>query len=279
MVLHFDAVSKAAEVYVNGQTAATHMGMFGEFEVDVTQLMKPGKNLVAVKVIRNFNGAEAQNSEAMENYYGSVRRDVDDNKDDQQANKAVLTDVPNGFYGDNPAGIWQPVKLVVSDPLKIEDVFIQPALDGAKFDITVNNASAKKRTFNIYVDITDKKTGEKLYGGELAVKQQLKSGEETLLTAGVKGLQPKLWEPATPNLYDFRFRLVEGKKLSDEKSITSGFRTFEARQDGFFYLNGRRFWLSGGNHIPFAICPNDAELADRFMQLMKEGNVNATRLT
>lgn len=277
MVLNFDAVSKVAEVYINGQLAATHIGMFGEFQVDATKLMKPGKNLLAVKVIRKINGAEAQNSEAMENYYGSVRRDVNDNKDDQQANKAVLTDVPNGFYGDNPAGIWQPVKLVVSDPLKIEDVFIQPALDGAKFDITVKNASTKKRTFNIYADIVDKKTGETLYSGELAVKKQLKNGEETLYTAEVKGLQPKLWEPATPNLYDFKFRIMEGKKLADEKDITSGFRTFEARPDGFFYLNGRRFWLRGGNHIPFAICPNDAELADRFMQLMKEGNVNSTR--
>lgn len=277
MVLNFDAVSKVAEVYVNGQMAATHIGMFGEFEVDATKLMKPGRNLVAVKVIRNINGAEAQNSEAMENYYGSVRRDVNDNKDDQQANKAVLTDVPNGFYGDNPAGIWQPVKLVVSDPLKIEDVFIKPALDGAAFDITVRNASAKKRTFNIYADIVDHKTGETLWSGMLNAKKQLKNGEETLLTASVSGLQPKLWEPASPNLYDFRFRLTEGKKLADEKLITSGFRTFEARPDGFLYLNGRKFWLRGGNHIPFAICPNDAELADRFMQLMKEGNVNATR--
>lgn len=277
MVLNFDAVSKAAEVYINGQMAGTHLGMFGEFEVDATNLLKPGKNLVALKVIRKINGADAQNSEAMENYYGSVRRDVNDNKDDKQANKAVITDVPNGFYGDNPAGIWQPVKLVVSDPLKIEDVFIQPALDGAKFDITVKNASAKKRTFTICADIVDKQTGETLYSGELAVKKQLKNGEETLYTARVEGLQPKLWEPATPNLYDFKFRLVEGKKLADEKDITSGFRTFESREDGFFYLNGRKFWLRGGNHIPFAICPNDAELADKFMQMMKEGNVNATR--
>lgn len=255
MVLNFDAVSKVAEVYVNGQMAATHIGMFGEFEVDATSLMKPGKNLVAVKVIRNINGAEAQNSEAMENYYGSVRRDVNDNKDDQQANKAVLTDVPNGFYGDNPAGIWQPVKLVVSDPLKIEDVFIKPALDGAAFDITVKNASAKKRTFNIYADIVDHKTGETLWSGMLNAKKQLKNGEETLLTASVSGLQPKLWEPASPNLYDFRFRLTEGKKLADEKLITSGFRTFEARTDGFFYLNGRRFWLRGATTSPLPSAP------------------------
>ena len=49
----------------------------------------------------------------------------------------------DGLYGDNPAGIWQPVKLTISDPLKVEDVFIKPALDGAEFDITVKNSSLK----------------------------------------------------------------------------------------------------------------------------------------
>ena len=49
------------------------------------------------------------------------------------------------------------------------------------------------------------------------------------------------------------------------------------RKDGFLYLNGRKFWMRGGNHIPFAICPNDSILADKFMQLMKAGNVQSTR--
>jgi hypothetical protein len=56
----------------------------------------------------------------------------------------VLTDVPHGFYGGNPAGIWQPVKLTISQQLKIEDVFIKPSLAGATFDITVKNYADKK---------------------------------------------------------------------------------------------------------------------------------------
>lgn len=278
MVLQFDAVSKTADVYVNGQLAGTHVGMFGAFEVDATKLLHPGRNLVTLKVTRNINGAAAQTSDAMENYYGSVRRDINDNKDDKLANQAVLTDVPHGFYGDNPAGIWQPVKLVISDPLKVEDVFIKPALDGAAFDITVKNNAPKKRTFGIYAEIKDKATGSLLYGGLLAAKARLDGGEDSVYTVSVSGLKPKLWEPATPNLYDFTFRLVEGKdKVADELTITSGFRTFEARKDGFLYLNGRKFWLRGGNHIPFALRPNDGKLADTFMQVMRKGNVNATR--
>lgn len=98
------------------------------------------------EVTRDINGAAAQTSDAMENYYSSVRKGVEENKNDQRTNRKVLTDIPHGFYGDNPAGIWQPVKLVISNPLKVEDVFIKPALDGASMDITVKNHSARRKT-------------------------------------------------------------------------------------------------------------------------------------
>lgn len=235
MTLTFDAVSKTAEIYINGHLAGTHVGMFGEIKLDATPFLHPGRNLIALKVIRNIKGAAAQNSDAMENYYGSVRRDINDNKDDKQANKAVLTDIPHGFYGDNPAGIWQPVKLTITEPLKIEDVFIKPNLQGASFDITVKNYAAKKtHTFTIFADIKEKSTGEVLYSGILAEKNTLAAGNEQIYQCKVDGLTPKPWEPAYPNLYDFTFRLIEKKAEKDSLTITSGFRTFEARSDGFF---------------------------------------------
>lgn len=277
MTLLFDAVSKAAEVYVNGHLAATHLGMFGSFEVDATPWLHAGRNLVAVRVIRDIAGAAAQNSEAMENYYGSVRRTLEQNRGDAQAHRAVLTDIPHGFYGDNPAGIWQPVKLVVSDPLRIDDLFIRPSLDGASFDVMLSNNGPTARRFDLQVAIVDRQSGDTLYAGRPMEVRRLKAGARDTLRCAVDGLHPKLWEPATPNLYDFVFRIAEPRGAEiDRYVVTSGFRTFEAR-DGFLWLNGRKYWLRGGNHIPFALRPNDERLADRFMQLMRLGNVNATR--
>ena len=277
LTLSFDAVSKMAEVYVNGQLAGSNVGMFGDFQVDATDFLHPGRNVVVVKVTRDISGAAAQTSDAMENYYSSVRKDVEDNKNDQRANRKVLTDIPHGFYGDNPAGIWQPVKLVISNPLKVEDVFIKPTLDGASMDITVKNHSARKKNFDIRVDIVDKQTGETLYGAPVLTKLALTANGENMYTCSIDGLKPKLWEPTTPNLYDFRISVTESKgKVADCLTVTSGFRTFKSK-DGFLYLNGRKFWMRGGNHIPFAICPNDSILADKFMQLMKAGNVQSTR--
>lgn len=276
-VLSFDAVSKVADIYVNGTKVDSHIGMFASFQVDVTPYLKPGRNLVVVGVTRDMNGTSSQTSDAMENYYSSVRKEINDNKDDKQANEAILTDIPHGFYQDNPAGIWQPVKLIISNPLKIEDVFIRPSLSGADMEVTVKNSTKKNKKFNLIAEIIDKQTKQAIYSGRLQTNLQLKQGEQHTYLCNVSDLKPKLWEPSSPNLYDFKITVQEGKdKETDCTTVTSGFRTFESK-DGFLYLNGRRYWLRGGNHIPAALCPNDTALADRFMQLMKEGNVNSTR--
>ena len=106
----------------------------------------------------------------------------------------------------------------------------------------------------------------------------LAAGETNTFTYRIDNLQPKLWSPQTPNLYDFNFSIShkKGRKLYDTKTITSGFRTFEAKGD-YFYLNGSRYWLRGANHTPFALAPNDTALANHTYQLYKEANIEVTR--
>lgn len=181
----------------------------------------------------------------------------------------ILKDIAHGFYGDDPAGIWQPVRLTITSPVKVEDVFIKPTLEGATFDLTAKNHGSKKSQFDLYTDVIDKETGSLLYSGLSLPKLILNAGEEKVFTYSVNNLKPRLWTPHHPNLYDFRFRLVAAKGAElDCMTETSGFRTFEVKE-GLFFLNGNRYWLRGGNHIPFALAPNDLNLANTFMQLMK----------
>ncbi len=49
-VLRFDAVYANARVYINGQHLRTHEGGFTPFEVDVTDAIEPGRNVLAVFV-------------------------------------------------------------------------------------------------------------------------------------------------------------------------------------------------------------------------------------
>ena len=276
LTLTFDAVSKVAEIYLNGTLATSHIGMFGEIRVDGSQLLKPGKNLLVVKVTRNIDGNESSDANAIDFFYSSVR---ESEKEDSKVTvkKDILKDIAHGFYGDDPAGIWQPVKLTITDPMKVEDVFIKPTLAGASFDITVKNHDNKKGQFNLYTDIVDKETGSVLYSGLSLQKVSLNANEQKQFTYSISDLKPRLWTPQHPNLYDFRFRLVTAKGTElDCLTETSGFRTFEVKE-GLFFLNGHRYWLRGGNHIPFALAPNDLNLANTFMQLMKAGNIDVTR--
>lgn len=265
ITLQFDAIAKVAEIYVNGESAGTHIGMFGETKIDVSKLMKPGRNLIAVKVIRDYvRGMEDPD------------RIVDIAVTVPVTNK-MLKDLAHGFYGDDPAGIWQPVKLVITSPVKVEDVFIKPALDGAEFELTVNNASTKKSNFSIITDITDKANGSLFHSFTAESKVSLGAGESRTFTFSESGLKPSLWSPQHPNLYDFTFSLCDSKgNVLDSCTITSGFRTFEVK-DGLFYLNGVKYWLRGGNHTPFALAPNDKQLADTFFSLMSEAKIDVTR--
>ncbi|TDX02068.1 glycoside hydrolase family 2 protein [Dinghuibacter silviterrae] len=251
--LSFDAVSKVAEVWVNGQAAGSHIGMFGNFTLDVSSLLHPGKNLVTVKVLKEY---------------------VQDIKDaDKVADVAVtvevtqrmIKDLAHGFFVDDPAGIWQPVKLTITDPLHISDVFIKPGLTGADMEVTVRNDGPKDKTFALRTAI------DSLYTGLSVPNQTIKAWDSVTLRYAVEGLHPRLWSPEDPQLYNFRFSTG-----SDTVTVCSGFRTFEAR-DGFFYLNGHRYWLRGANQTAMPLGPNDGRLADRFCQLMHDAHLNATR--
>lgn len=262
--LVFDAISKVAEVWINGKKAGAHTGMFGELRIDGKGFFKPGKNLVTVKVVRDFI-RDIQDAAKVVDVAVSV-----------EVTNRMLKDLAHGFYGDDPAGIWQPVSLIITDPLKVQDVFIQPGLNGAKFDVTVGNHSGERKSFSISTDIVDRQTKALLYHGEALQGSAVNSGEEHSFSYSVNGLQPKPWSPQSPHLYDFIFRIRENGVERDTLTISSGFRTFESR-DGFLWLNGSRYWLRGGNHTPFALAPNDRQLADSFFQLMKRGNLDVTR--
>ncbi|MDN5202145.1 hypothetical protein QQ008_12245 [Fulvivirgaceae bacterium BMA10] len=262
--LHFDAVSKIADVYINGNYVGGHVGMFGEFDLDITDYVRPGKNVVAVNVkVRKYERA----ADADQHVTRAVSVDI---------NNDMLTSLPHGMFKNTEGGIWQPVKLVITDQVHIEDVYAGVRTDGGDFEITLKNTGSSDETVDVNIEIVDKKSRRTLFKAGSGEKTEIASGKGVTITRKTGNINPKPWSPHDPHLYTLITSVYKQGKLIDQRAIDIGFRTFQVK-DGHFYLNGQPYWLGGANHPPAGIAPNDYALATKFYGYMHENNQLVTR--
>ncbi|MFV2065424.1 MAG: glycoside hydrolase family 2 protein [Pirellulales bacterium] len=261
--IRFDAVSKVADVWVNGRHAGGHVGMFGSFDLDVTEFVRPGKNLVAARVAIRKSPA----SKSADKVVG-VAVTVEITED-------MLNSLPHAIYG-HQGGIWQPVSLMVTRPMRIDDVFARTRMDGAEIDVTVGNHGATAERAEVRAIVRPLNGGEPVFESPEPAAIRLEPGETSTSTLKTGKLAVKRWSPETPNLYTLTVTLVRSGTIVDRTDTAIGFRTFEVR-DGAFYLNGKPYWLRGASHTPAGLAPNDARLANRFLKFMHDGNQMVTR--
>jgi hypothetical protein len=260
--LCFDAVAKVADVWLNGVQVGSHVGMFGEVRCDISHAVKPGKNLLAVHVVGHLANQSTKNEVL------GVAVTV-------EVTSEMLSSLPHGMYPNDASGIWQPVTLLVTNEVLVQDVYTKPRLNGLDFEVTVFNATSAKRDISVSYTITSSADRTELYSTKHVATQSVGSTPE-LLHLTTPDLNPKLWSPHEPHLYVLEVALTAGDTVLDKHETTFGFRTFTTDK-GRLMLNGRPFWLRGANQFPNALRPNDRELAKHFMQLAKAGNVIATR--
>jgi hypothetical protein len=262
--LHFDAVSKIADLYVNGEYVGGHIGMFGDFEFDITKHLKRGKNLIAIGVeVRK----EAKAADADQNVARAVSVDITND---------MLTSLPHGMFHGDEGGIWQDVKLVITDPIHIDDVFANVNANGGEIEVSLNNSGAEDDAVEVQIEIIDKQTAERLFISTDKNSEVIDGNNTTKLIYKTGQLRPKLWTPEQPNMYSLVTSVLKNGELVDETRTSIGFRTFEAIGNKFF-LNGKPYWLRGANHPPIGIAPNDSKLANAFFKLMHDGNQMITR--
>src|SRR5665213_3464848 len=262
--LTFDAIAKVSEVWVNGLRVGGHTGLFGEVKCDVTAALRPGANVIAVHVI----GQLESDKNAAGNVEGvAVTVEV---------TSQMLHSLPHGMLQDHVAGIWQPVKLTVTSPVLVSDVFIEPNLHGAEINLDILNTSQKSATVGLDYEITAVSNKTLLYRSQDEMPVEVGAGETGHRKLSTPRLNPKLWSPSEPNLYNLQIQLRDGDQIIDRYTVRFGFRTF-TKDGARFLLNGRPYWLRGANPFPNTLRPNDSALAHRFMQLAREGNVAATR--
>lgn len=261
--LVFGGVAKISEVWVNGKKITSNTGMFQEIDCDITEAIVPGKNLIAVHVVANLD-----------------QKITDANKTETEAvtvkvTKEMMEAMAHGMMQNNAAGIWQPVKLVVTDPARVGEVFVQTTTNQATVAMELLNDSSKALTARFSYEIRDVKDDSMLCAGK-PVTVNLSANGKFSASITTPEVAPKLWTPQTPNLYKLVLKLADGGQVIDTKEIKIGFRTFTADGNRFL-LNGKPYWLRGGNHTPAILRPNDGELARKFFEAAHQGNIWLTR--
>ena len=264
--LVFDAIAKISQVYVNGTEVGSAAGMFRQDDYDVTQALKPGANTIAVHVIGDSDIGKNDAADAGGNATAVT----------VTVTRSMMHTMPHGMTdADRSSGIWQPVRLVVTNPVRVDDVFIQPKLDGASVQVTVANGNTQDQSVQVAYAIRDKSDDSVLTSGT-AGSLSVPAGSTAQTEIQTPQVHPKLWSPETPNLYVLKLTVTQNGKVLDEKETRFGFRTFTV-SGAQFLLNGHPYWLRGGNPFPSTLRPNDGILARKFMELARQGNVMVTR--
>jgi hypothetical protein len=250
-LLRFGAVDYLAAVYVNGQKAGSHEGGYLPFEFEVTSLLRPGENQIAVRV-------------------------VDPGANPSEVEGIRYAEIPHGkqnWYVQT-SGLWQSVELDLRPRMHLGTVHISAGADGNfKIDVPLVNLSAAGETKDqAYVGAEIRDTADKVIWKE---SLNLNPGQASAGFAG-RVADPQVWTLGAPTLYTLHVWLSSG----DTENYHFGFRTFEAR-DGKFYLNGRVLYLRGALDQDFYpdtfYTPPSLEYLKKEMQQAKALGLNLLR--
>ncbi len=116
LLLHFGAVDQSCAVYINGETAGTHIGGYLPFTLDITDLVVSGENELLVLV-----------------------QDLSDTSYHSRGKQKLQ---PGGMYYTAQSGIWQTVWMELVPDNYIESLRLTPDYDASTLHILVKTAEA-----------------------------------------------------------------------------------------------------------------------------------------
>jgi len=249
VLLYFEAANMECTVYVNNKKVGSHLGGYLGFRFDITPYLLPRKgNEILVYVSNAFNRDLIPSQKSDFFIYGGLTRDV------------WLEVVPQTYLD----------RLLISTPRVSEEV--------AQTKLKLNIVSAHKQTVRVKIDLNDAQGSKKLEKIKKATLAQGRS-EMTIQLPALK--RPKLWAPDHPYLYTLKVQIESKSGVIDSYSEKFGYRWFEFKENGPFFLNGQRLLLRGTHrhedHAGYgAAMPNAQHRKD--MEAIKKMGANFVRL-
>ncbi len=239
----FEGVMTDARVKINGKLAgAIHQGAFYQFEYDITELLKFGKQNLLEVVVKKFSDNETVS-------YAERKADY-------------------WVFG----GIFRPVYLEAKPKESIQRVAINAKADGSfEADVLI---SKFKKTDLIELAI------QTLDGTTItSFESNAKTNKSTM---SGKLENPKLWNPESPFMYQAVFKLKSANKTLHQHTERFAFRTVDVREHDGIYINNVKVKLKGVNRHTFHPDygrTSSKKLSIAVVKLIKEMNMNAVRMS
>ncbi|WP_147676561.1 glycoside hydrolase family 2 protein [Algibacter pacificus] len=242
--LYFEGVNITSEVYVNGIKCGGHIGGYIGFGIDITKQIKPGINEILVRVDNGYNPEVIPSQKSDFFIFGGITRDV------------WLETMPKNHISN----------------LKITTPKVSQTQATVLAMVSVNGN--QKNNTNIKADILDERGN--------VIKSSMFKVKNNSAEIQFKDLRNiKLWDTNTPNLYTLQVALIENGQVVDKISNRFGFRWFEFKDHGAFFLNGKRLLLRGTHrheeHAGVGAAMSNAQHR-KDMELIKDMGANFVRL-
>ncbi|CRF31935.1 Beta-galactosidase [Brachyspira suanatina] len=210
VLINFEAAMAACEVFVNEKSFGEHKGGYLPFVYDITDELKDGENIIAVKLD------------------STEREDI----------PPFGNEIDYLCYG----GIYREVQIIIVDDVSIENVMLT--------GLANQNITGKIRIRNSKKESVKETIAINLYNREYhicEIKKEVTLKKDELFTdikidEHIDSDRIELWDMDNPRLY----RLEVSLPNEDSVSIKIGFRDVKFTENGFF-LNDKRVKLRGLN--------------------------------
>ena len=243
--LDFDGAMSHPKVFVNGKLAGEWAYGYSSFRVEITDFVKPGANVVAVRLDNPANSSR---------WY------------------------PGG-------GIYRHVRLEKTSPIHVAHwgVFahtsdISKNAAQVEIETTVDNQSALAAEVTVRQELLAPESSRVIATGETKLGVAANGGGKTATTLTIA--KPQLWDVTSPKLHTVRTTLLVAGKKVDCVETPFGIRKIEWSAQKGFLLNDRVLKLQGvcNHHDLGALgAAFNERAAERQLEILRAMGCNAIR--
>lgn len=270
--LHFEGIANKGDIWVNGEKAAEHEGMFGVYPIDLAPFLKRKNKL---EIIVHLSPAEFLPSRS---WY--------DGNNDAWKKTVVMNNVYGWHYSNLPTqGIWNDIWIERDLGYRLNAFLFVKDFASKKLGLQVDFSDSKQRSGVLHFNIKPKN-----FSGEaLSFSQQVSAKESINLVFDFPAVQA--WWPnglGAANLYEFTVYFEEGGEITGFYRHDFGFRTIEMRSSEAagsakhyqwqFVVNGEPFFLKGAGWCTMdALLNLKDEKYRRFLTLAQKQQIQFIR--